>query len=202
MNELNVRQLPQLLMGRPNLNDLPQVEIPPGYSIHSYQPGDEKAWDQIIAASFGRKIDEGQFLRVMKSDTAFQPERIFFLAHGHDLVATASAWFIPKYGKDTGCIHYVGVLPGHQGKRLGYWISLVVLWRLVEEGFQKAVLGTDDFRLPAIKVYLQLGFGPILVHENQRERWKNVLTALDPSRKLETKFADVIAGPVVTVKQK
>jgi len=44
-------------------------------------------------------------------------------------------------------------------------------------------LETDDYRLPAIKTYLNLGFEPLLVHENQRDRWRNILSALGVQEK-------------------
>ena len=39
-SERNVR----LVMVRENLNNLPEYELPAGYSVRWYQPGEEKAW--------------------------------------------------------------------------------------------------------------------------------------------------------------
>jgi len=35
---------PQLVMYRPNLRELPTVQLPEGYSCRTFQPGDEAAW--------------------------------------------------------------------------------------------------------------------------------------------------------------
>ena len=40
------------------------------------------------------------------------------------------------------------------------------------------MLDTDDFRLPAIKNYLNLGFVPVYVGENHGERWRIIFKKL------------------------
>ena len=49
---------------------------------------------------------------------------------------------------------------------------------MAAEGRTWAVLQTDDFRIPAVKTYLKLGFEPLIVHENQPKRWKDVFSAI------------------------
>jgi mycothiol synthase len=89
----------------------------------------------------------------------------------------------------------VGVVPEHSGKGLGVQINLVALHHMVREGRRQAVLETDDFRLPAIKTYLKLGFQPVLVHENQRERWRSVFARLGRAE-LSERFRNLLEGPV------
>ena len=72
----------------------------------------------------------------------------------------------------------VGVMPEHSGYRLGKWVSLAVLYYHRQQGFKCAVLGTDDFRLPAIKTYLNLDFMPIYVEDDQPERWQVIFEKL------------------------
>ena len=43
----------QLRMVRPNLAGLPQLEIPEGYEIRTYQEGDDVHWANVISDSFG-----------------------------------------------------------------------------------------------------------------------------------------------------
>jgi len=66
------------------------------------------------------------------------------------------------------------VTPGHQGKGLGHVLVLHVLDYFRKKGFREAILDTDDFRLPAIKTYLKLGFDPVHIGENHRRRWEIV----------------------------
>ncbi len=39
-------------------------------------------------------------------------------------------------------------------------------------------LCTDDWRLPAVKTYLNLGFEPEIIHESHPARWKAVFETL------------------------
>jgi mycothiol synthase len=180
-------------MRRPNLRNLPAVEPPEGYAFRHYQPGDERAWETIIGESFQRTGDD--FEARMKADPAFQPQRVWFITQNDEPVATASAWQFPNLWPNTGVMHMVGVRQGHSGKRLGFWVSLAVLHQFLAEGLNDAMLQTDDFRIPAIKIYLKLGFEPLLIDENQRNRWSAVFQTLGGD--LETQFKDILTGPVV-----
>lgn len=171
-------------MIRPNLENLEPVELPAGYAIRHFQDGDEPAWEKIIAESFGRKDNYDKFDERMRKDPAFRPERVLFITYNDEPVATASAWSVKKFSTDVGHIHMVGVLPSHQGKRLGYWISMAVLHRLLVEHRKSVILDTDDYRLAAIKTYLRLGFEPHLVHDNQRDRWYKIFATLGIDRKI------------------
>ncbi|MFP3902936.1 MAG: GNAT family N-acetyltransferase [Armatimonadota bacterium] len=192
----NTPQKPQLTMKRPDLKNLPELQLPEGYQLRTFQSGDERAWENIVADAFDREVPRGQFGTRIGAHDAFQPERLFFICHKGEAVATATAWYMEKWGENTGYVHMVGVKPGHRGKRLGYQVSLAVLHRLRDEGFEEAVLTTDDFRLPAIKTYLNLGFEPVLVHENQRKRWREVFEVLGMPE-LAEEYSAVLNGPVL-----
>ncbi len=187
---------PQLVMTRAHLDDLPELQPPPGYTVRCYREGDEAAWEQIIAEAFERKVQPGQFEQSMKQHEAFRPERVLFMVCAGAPVATASAWDAPGRAPETGQLHMVGTAPQHRGKHLGYWVSLAALHQLRREGRQSAMLSTDDFRLPAVKTYLRLGFEPTLVHGNQRRRWRNVFAALGQPE-LSEKFAETLDGPLL-----
>jgi mycothiol synthase len=185
---------PQLVMSLPSLDGLPSVQLPAGYAARHFRSGDETAWDRVIDASFGPNAGRA-FAQLMAKDAAFRPERVWFLWYGDEPVATTSAWHRPEWGEDCGYIHYVGVIPTHSGKGLGTQINLVALHHMVREGRRKAALETDDFRLPALKIYLRLGFKPLLVHENQRQRWRSVFAQLGKPGLAED-FHEELEGPV------
>ncbi len=191
----NDRQL-QLALRRPHLRDIPPVTLPLGYSLRSYQPSDDEAWNRIICETF--KTSSYDFDKAMRQDAAFKPERVLFIVCGDEPVATASAWLRPQFGPNTGYVHMVGTLPSHQGKRLGYYVSLGVLHRFREDGRIDSVLFTDDFRIPAIKTYIRLGFEPLLIQENQRQRWQMVLKTIAQTD-LESSFKPILEGPLVKI---
>jgi len=186
---------PQLAMVLPDLSSVPALEPPAGYRIRTFSAGDEAAWCEIIAESFQMEAGPDCFDRMMRSDFAFRPHRILFIEHDGLPVATASAWYRPSWGRDTGYLHMVGVRPSHSGRRLGLIVSAAALALMAGEGRRRAVLQTDDFRIPAVKTYLRLGFEPLLVDENQRRRWKDVFRAIGRPE-LDAQFAETLCGPL------
>ncbi|NUP98436.1 MAG: GNAT family N-acetyltransferase [Armatimonadetes bacterium] len=191
------RFLPQLVMGRPSLDDLPSLAPPPGYHVRSFRPGDEVGWARVISDSFGQPLGPEDFHRRM-GDGQFRPERVWFVADSSGPVATASAWLVPRWGEATGVLHMVGVMGGHTGQRLGRLVSLAALRQMQAEGRQRAVLQTDDHRLPAIRTYLGLGFEPYLIHESQRARWRVALAAAGVADGV-ARLAEQLDGPLRTL---
>lgn len=169
---------PQLVMIRRPLTGLVPPRLPDPYTLRTFEHGDERHWEQIITESFKRDAGQILFDIIMRAHSAFQPERIFFITHHRRPVATASAWHRKQDGPEIGYLHYVGCMTNHQGRGLGRAVSLAALVRMNEEGRKEAMLETDDFRLPAIRSYLNMGFTPKIIHANQVQRWKNIRAQL------------------------
>ncbi len=188
-------QRPQLVMRLDDLSGLPEPEPPEGYLVRHFQPGDAQAWCDVIAASFGGERTLESFEKSMRGDPAFRPERIWLAFRGDKAAATASAWRRLKFGPDAGYLHMVGCKPECTGKGLGRAVSLAALRQMAREGRSAAVLETDDFRLPAIRLYLRLGFKPFIVHENQPDRWRRIFEALGRPELAEEFAAELNAEP-------
>ncbi len=165
----------QLRMVRPDLKDLPDIDLPKGYNLRSYCKGDALHWANIITDSFGGKARTAQDTRreIIDRDV-FDPNGLFFVTYNDIPVGTACSWRQSVHETQVGYVHMVGVLGEHTGKKLGRWVSLAVLHFFQDNGFICAMLDTDDFRFPAIKTYLNLGFLPVYVDNTQSERWENI----------------------------
>ncbi|OPZ83290.1 MAG: Mycothiol acetyltransferase [bacterium ADurb.Bin429] len=170
--------MPQLVMQRDDLEDLPPIALPDGYTLRAYRDGDGEHWVTILNESFHTTWAVEDFLRIMLDDPSFLPERIIFARDPSGVPCAVAAAYRNAQYPEHGYLHYVGCHPAHAGKRLGWAVSLACLYRFREEGCRRVVLQTDDFRLPAIKTYLRLGFHPVIVHENQHSRWAHVYEAL------------------------
>ena len=190
------RFTPQLVMLRPDLAGLAPVTVPAGYAVRTFRDGDEAGWERVIAKSFNREANPNRFDPLMRGHKSFRPERVYFVVHGDEPVATASAWLMDPWPADTGFLHMVGVMPEHQGHRLGHWVSLAVLHHFVREERTRAVLQTDDFRVAAVKTYLKLGFVPFLIHENQRERWRNLFGVVGLDAPTRSRLEPLLSGDV------
>ncbi len=169
---------PQLVMRRDTLDDLPPLEIPTGYTLRTSREGDGAHWARILSESFQVEWTDADFTRIMVEDPAYRPDRIIFACGPDNVPCAVAAAYRKTETPDEGYLHYVGCRPGHAGKRLGWLVSLACLYKFREEGCSTVVLNTDDFRLPAIKTYLRLGFHPVIVHENQHARWAAIYAAL------------------------
>ena len=169
----------QLRMVRPNLEDLPKLELPTSYGMRTYLEGDEVHWARIISDSFGGRERTAQDTEnEITSRDIFLPDGFYFATHDGTPVGTACAWRQSVDEKDVGYVHMVGVIAAHTGHKLGKWVSLAVLYYFRDNGFKCAMLDTDDFRIPAVKTYLNLGFIPVYVEEGQPERWRDIFEKL------------------------
>lgn len=164
----------QLRMIRRNLDDLPEIELPSGYEIRTYRPGDEAAWAEIMNSGIGANWTAEGCLEALISKPQFLPEGLFFAIHESKPVGSACAWRSSPDEWKEGYLHMVCVLPEHRGKNLGYLLTLAVLHYFRDHGFQSCVLDTDDWRIPGIRSYLRLGFEPVYLDESHKERWQKV----------------------------
>lgn len=169
------RHSPQLLMRRTNLHRLPPLELPANFQLRTYREGDSEAWRTIIGESFGEARSAEDFQKAMLERPDSAPDKIYFVAAPDGvLCATAAA-----YGDNKrGYVHYVGLRPAYAGNKLGYWVSLAVLHDFARRGCTDCILDTDDFRVPALKTYLRLGFHPVIRHPNQPLRWRAIAARL------------------------
>jgi mycothiol synthase len=103
----------------------------------------------------------------------------FLLEFAGRPVATASARLLPERFPGSGYLHWVAADPEHRGRGHGRYVTLAVLHVFVAMDCHDAVLETEDFRLPALRMYLSLGFVPEFRHPSHEERWSAVRAALD-----------------------
>ena len=169
----------QLRMVRPSLENLPELELPAGYGMRTYLEGDEAHWARIISDSFGGRERTAQDTRnEITGRDVFLSDGFYFATYRGLPVGTACAWRQSVDEKEVGYVHMVGVVAEHTGHKLGKWVSLAVLHYFRDNGFISAMLDTDDFRIPAVKTYLNLGFIPVYVEEGQSERWQDLFEKL------------------------
>lgn len=173
---------PDLVMCRDHLEDLDAIELPVAYAVRHFVSGDEGAWTMIIDDAFG-PWERHDFDEMIRRDERFVAERVWFVVRqgpeGDEPIGTAIAWRDDRFGQDAGYLHMVGVRSAYRGRKLGHQLSLAVLHRFAAEGLRTAALETQDFRLPAVRTYLDLGFLPAPADDQQRERWQRVLDALE-----------------------
>src|SRR5438552_19195290 len=110
----------QLFMRRPTLDDLPPMpELPPGYTLREYQPGDLEPLSALMCRAF----EDPQWTpERLQSALIEAPDvkKIFVIDYGGKPVASASVRLLPDRYPGSGYVHWVAADPDHQGQRLGY----------------------------------------------------------------------------------
>ncbi len=182
---------PSLQMLRPSLAELPSLEealraLPEGYRLRTYRPGDEAIWAEIMNTGEMGKWDVARTRAELtgRPSPQFDPEGLFFVTFGpaERPVGSACAWLLDPRETETGVLHMVCVRPEHRGRRLSYVVCLAVLHRFQQRGYRRVSLTTHDWRLGAIKVYLELGFQPTFGDPLHPIQWREVLQKLSWSR--------------------
>jgi mycothiol synthase len=162
----------QMVLPAHVLADPPTPELPEGYALRVYRETDA---DALIALE--RKAGFQKWDRELLDEmlACALPRGIFVVEHAGELVATAMATHNPTerhpFGGEVG---WVAGDPAHSGRGLGRAVCAAVIRRYAEAGYERVYLATDDARLPALRIYLQLGFEPLMYAPGMEERWRAV----------------------------
>lgn len=172
-------------MVREDMEGIPAFPLPDGFSMRGMKPGDEAVWTEVWQdVEPPGKIDSSTFAREFGADWRLIGERCLLLAApGGELAGTVSAWFDDAFmGRPFGRIHWVAIKRAFQGKGLAKPMLAAALARLAGLGHGRCYLVTQTHRLPAIKLYLQFGFKPLINDEADRAKWSSVGDCALPSR--------------------
>jgi mycothiol synthase len=154
--------------------------LPPGYTLRSFRDGDERAYDELFHLAWS---DEGTL-----AHTRAHALPGGFLVVEHDatqqLVASCVAFGVesPERHPHDGSLGWLVVDAAHGGRGLGTLVAATVTNQLLDEGYARPWLGTEDDRLVAIALYLKLGWEPHLYVDGMAERWRDIRSRIAQSR--------------------
>jgi predicted dehydrogenase/GNAT superfamily N-acetyltransferase len=168
----------QLVMLWPAGRPPPSVRLPAGYTLDTFRENDA---DSLVALMRRVGFTDWSLNTLEGVRRTVLPGGLFVVRHGPDgaVVATANANHppVPRY-LEAGELGWVAADPAHAGRGLGRAVCAAVVARFQAAGFCTIYLSTDDHRLPAIKVYLDLGFVPDLYRDDMAERWAAIRARL------------------------
>ena len=153
--------------------------LPAGYRLRRYRGRDFAGYLALLhSVGFDSLTEEavrGQLKSVLWRGLFLVEER----GSGR-LVATARAERSPSdLHPDGGQVGYVATDAAHRGRGLGAIVTAAAVKRLLKARCRRIYLLTDAHRLPALKVYLKLGFQPFLFAPDMPDRWREVCRQLD-----------------------
>ncbi|MBN1202806.1 MAG: GNAT family N-acetyltransferase [Anaerolineae bacterium] len=178
MNESKSRTQLQMVWPEHLLRAPLPVRLPPGYTLRTYRQGDEPRFYAIMELAGFTGWDDRR-LRPWRS--RILPAGWFMAVHeaSGEIAATAMALRNPSDQLPPGGeLGWVACDPAHTGQGLGMVVSAAVTARLIDAGYRDIRLYTEDWRLPALKTYLKLGYIPFLYAPDMPGRWQVICTQL------------------------
>ena len=165
-----------LLWPRHRLATPPLATCPLRYAPRLYESSDGPAYRALISdAAFAAGPDY-----LHQTLDAALPAGLIVVVDERtgQLAATACALHNPRgghyYFPFGGELGNVAVHPDHRRCGLGRFVSAAATARLLSAGYTSIRVGTQDDRLPALKLYLTLGYVPFLYAVEMAERWRMV----------------------------
>ena len=164
-------------MRLPELSDLPPAPpLEAYYALRAAVPADHGQLAELLSEAFGDRWDAKRVAVEFSQGNGV--ETTYLIVSPAGLVATASARRLPDRYPEAGYVHYVAARVSERGRRLGELVTRRVLVHFAAAGLDQAVLETDDFRLPAVRTYLRLGFVPEPRTAGDALRWSKVLRSV------------------------
>ncbi len=177
----------QLKMLRPFGGRVTPRDLPTGYRFADFAGTEAEIEDWLAICRHGLlpaptpdgDAERAHYLNAIQNYPDLVPARDLFFVVAPDgtRVATSAAVL---HGNE-GYIHMVAADPSCRGLGIGHAMLARALADLSARGATHVTLTTDDFRLPAIKTYLDAGFRPVLWHDDEsdmRARWDAVIAGL------------------------
>ncbi len=172
----------ELTMIRNDTKNIPQFELPEGFSIRHFRESDLQLWADIeTAAGEFKTTDEAlqqlqtEFIPYIKE---FEQRSLFLLNKQGTGIGTGTAWYNKRFrDEEYGRVHWIGIHPEYQGQNLAKPLVSAVI-DILRQRHAKLYLTTQTTSYKAVKVYLDFGFIPLIEGDDDREGWEMLLSVL------------------------
>ena len=152
--------------------------LPDGFAFKPFDGSEREIDEWVRLCNFG--LMEGStretFFETVGNFPNVVAERdcFFVLDDNGNYIASSTAVATPE---GVGLVHMVASDPNVRGKGIGHAMLARTLSMLEERGMRIIELRTDDWRLAAVKTYLDAGFLPVLLNDPESDhaaRWDKV----------------------------
>jgi mycothiol synthase len=170
---------PQLLMGWPDIRisgPVPDINLSAGYQIRTFQPGDEwrlcelmtipgwPVWQTgMLAPWHKRMLPDGWHVAVEKNS-------------GLITASCMAIWSDVYFGG--GELAWLVTDPNHSGQGLATALATAVTVHFIRTKVNHIHLFTEHYRLAALKIYLQMGYVPLIKSADVLAPWWEVCRRL------------------------
>ena len=168
-----------------NISELAKTyPIPEKFCIRNYRKGEENLWAEIETAA-GEFKSEKEALERFKNEFGLYRDdmgkRCFFVINkeSNKAIGTTTAWYNNNFnGQHYGRIHWVGIHPDFQGRKLAKPMLATAMMCLAKY-HDKAYLTSQTTSYKAINMYLDFGFVPEIMSDECEKAWKIIEDVLD-----------------------
>jgi mycothiol synthase len=169
------------------------VKIAEGFSIRPLTEDMIEGWCETSRELNGGNLwSREEFISrmIFSPPLALFPGHIFCVVEDSSGLVAGTASACLDSAKKLGNLHMVSVRPEYKGRGLGKAVCSAAVNAFIENGVAEADLLTDDFRVPAIAIYLSIGFRPFLYQDDMPGRWTAILTGMGYKRGVTAYGAD------------
>lgn len=156
---------------------VPKVRDPsPGYKLRQATLEDHRSYTQTFATTYD---DPSPFGDLMKHTI---PGGFFVVEHmptGTVVAASTAAIYKKSQYPEGHSLQWVVAHTDHRATGSGQATVAAATQILADTAPKHSYLTTDDFRIPAISIYLKLGWKPLLFQDDQISRWARVFGILE-----------------------
>ena len=153
---------------------LPEVTLPAGFALRVMGRDEMAAYNDLRVSAGFAAWDEAVWEQETRPQISGGHLVVVETATGR-LAASATAELpVPEHFHGFGLLGWVMCHPDFRGQRLGYAVCAAVMRMLHAYGYRTFILATDDFRVPAVKTYLNLGWQPWLTEPEMEELWHHL----------------------------
>ena len=179
----------RMVIEREAVLQLPDIVVPTNYALRPYRSGDVASWADALRQGGFTDWTEARVLDYLKDAERSEGSSLAEF-DGRVVAATFASRFgnqphnpsdVVSEPSNIGVLDFVVTHPEHRGRGLGKATCTAVARFLVSRGCATIELGTDDWRLPAIHVYLSMGFRPVMNRNDMPGRWDAVIEKLKES---------------------
>lgn len=158
-----VRNLWQMGRGVDASPAIEKPDVPAGFSVRSFEVGDEDAWLDLNRRAFDYHPEQGRMTRQdldeRMAETWWDPAGLILVFDDASGELAASHWTkVEPSELDTGEVYVVAVDPGHQGHGLGKLVTGLGLDHLRSRGVRHIDLYVEGDNEAAVATYRRLGF--------------------------------------------
>ena len=142
--------------------DLPSNDIPAGFTVRSFKPGDAALLTEVqnsaFAASWGFCPNTVEQIEYRSSMVNMSHQGICFILDGQKAAGYCWTCLVPVNGSLRGVIGMIGVIPDYRGKGISRSILIAGMEALRSQNVADIGLQVDNSNTPGVRLYTSVGF--------------------------------------------